>query len=196
MTHFAVTVCLPGTLTEDELDAGLGATLARYDIEREVEPYIEYTREELIALGRRSSAWGGPPERAIWTDEQVYDHWIKQYDTDEIGPGGEVYTTSNPEGQWDYWSIGGIFNPFWKVRGTPESGPLPTDTAQLRDIIRESLTSTYAVIDLDGEWHQRRGGQWNAVADPAEVEEWRQTYEHIIDMLPADSWLVQIDCHR
>ncbi|MEC3953583.1 hypothetical protein VMT65_11115 [Nocardia sp. CDC153] len=195
MAHFAVTVCLPGELTRDELLPHLRNTLARYDREREMEPYVEYTRAELIALGRRSISVSRDPDRSGWTDQQVYDHWISRYEPWEIGPDGETYTTRNPQGQWDYWSIGGLFDPMWILTDENDGGvSTRTEMARLREISADSLTATYAFIDLNGDWHQRRQAPyWDE--DPVGAAEWDHTYAVLIAALPPDTWLIQVDCH-
>lgn len=52
MSHFTVTVTLPGTLTEDQIPAALEAAMRPFDENLEVPRYVEYTREQLIAKGR------------------------------------------------------------------------------------------------------------------------------------------------
>ncbi|WP_157514120.1 hypothetical protein [Nocardia concava] len=195
MTHFAATVCLPGELTRSELYPHLRRVLARYDYDREVEPYIEFTKAELIAEGRRSITVSGPPDRLHWTDEQVYDHWISQYEPWEIGPEGETYTTRNQQGQWDGWVIRGKFDPLWVVSTADgRDEPTRTDTARLREISPDSLTATYALVDLNGDWHQRRPvPYWDE--DPVGAEDWDRTYALLLAALPTDTWLIQVDCH-
>lgn len=53
MSHFTVTVALPGTLTENEIPAALEAAMRPFDENLEVARYVQYTREQLIAKGRK-----------------------------------------------------------------------------------------------------------------------------------------------
>lgn len=52
MSHFTVTVALPGTLTEDQIEAELAKALAPFDENKDVPRYVKYTREQLIEKGR------------------------------------------------------------------------------------------------------------------------------------------------
>lgn len=54
MSHFTVTVALPGTLTENEIPAALEAAMRPFDENLDVPRYVEYTREQLIAKGRKA----------------------------------------------------------------------------------------------------------------------------------------------
>ncbi|ASU00789.1 hypothetical protein NTR1_24 [Nocardia phage NTR1] len=56
MSHFTVTVALPGTLREDEITEALAAALAPYDENKEVPRYVKHTRAELIEKGREEIA--------------------------------------------------------------------------------------------------------------------------------------------
>jgi hypothetical protein len=56
MSHFTVTVALPGTLSEDEITEALAAALAPYDENKEVPRYVKHTRAELIEKGRAEIA--------------------------------------------------------------------------------------------------------------------------------------------
>src|SRR5690606_10338562 len=56
MSHFTVTVALPGTLSEDEITEALAAALAPYDENKEVPRYVKHTRAELIEKGREEIA--------------------------------------------------------------------------------------------------------------------------------------------
>jgi hypothetical protein len=53
VSHFCVTVCLPGEIDEDHLELSLHGLLDRFDENKEVPRYIEYTRDGLIAKGRK-----------------------------------------------------------------------------------------------------------------------------------------------
>lgn len=53
MSHFTVTVALPGTLTEEQIPEALAAALAPFDENKQVPRYVKYTRDQLIEKGRK-----------------------------------------------------------------------------------------------------------------------------------------------
>ena len=53
MSHFTVTVALPGTLAEHEIEAALAEALAPFDENKDVPRYVSATKAELIEKGRR-----------------------------------------------------------------------------------------------------------------------------------------------
>lgn len=247
MSHFVLTVCLPGHLTRDAVEPALDSALARFDENRDVPRYLEYTRQELIAKGRgdieqfrdtlyatyladtpayearneHNSAHlrylagtdgdGGFPARLSWSDEQVYAYETRHYAAENIGPGGEVYSTWNPEGKWDWWVIGGRWSGYWVVRVEAWAEvlgaemhtdnwngvePVRTDMARLKVIAPESLEPGFALLDLDGVWHERGEMGWLAsVSHDVGDAAWRATYRSVLAALPPDTWLVNVDCH-
>lgn len=56
MSHFTVTVALPGTIAESDIEAELAKVLAPFDENLEVPRYVKYTREQLIEKGRQGIA--------------------------------------------------------------------------------------------------------------------------------------------
>lgn len=99
------------------------------------------------------------PKMLDWSDDQHYDRQIQWYEPEDIGINGEVYSTRNPQGYWDWYQIGGrwagnitvkpgttfdTFNFFWwwnveekaKVIET-----LKTDSALLKDIDFDAMNA-------------------------------------------------------
>lgn len=249
MSHFTVTVCLTGDVHTDHLEASLGSVLGRYDENKSAPRYVEYTREQLIAKGRKeiedfrdgayakyqadpiaytancrndahltyilgTSEDGGFPAKLQWTDEQVYQAEIRWHEPEDIGADGEVYSTYNPDSKWDWWTIGGRWGGMWTFRpgvdthsplktrrsafGVAPNADLPhrTDCARVRDILPETLTPTFALVDCEGYWHEKgEMGWWAVVADEKAQDEWDAIYRKAIDALPPDTWLINVDCH-
>ena len=50
------------------------------------------------------------PRRLKMSDAEIYTFKIEGYSSDMIGPNGELYSTSNPNSKWDWYSIGGRWN--------------------------------------------------------------------------------------
>lgn len=128
MSHFTVLV----------IGNDIDEVMEPYDEQLLTAPYVQFTREQLIAksrtetedyrTGRYAEYLADPvkykaecpnnpdhikyleeqfPLQLQWTDEQHYQDQIEYYDKESIGINGEVYSTSNPKGYWDWYQIGG-----------------------------------------------------------------------------------------
>lgn len=129
MSHFAVIVI--GDNIESQLE--------KFDENLETPRYVQFTKEQLIAKGRKeieeyknglySKYLADPekytsecqnvghinyitdefPKKLEWTDEQVYQDQVEYYEPEDIGENGEVYSTRNPNSKWDWYEIGGRY---------------------------------------------------------------------------------------
>ena len=129
MSHFAVLVI--GDNIEDQL--------SKYYEGIEMPRYVKYTKEQLIEKERKeveeyknttyAQYLADPikyaenvtnenhlnylredfPKKLEMSDEELYQHAIRWYEEDEIGPNGEVYSTYNPDSKWDWYEIGGRY---------------------------------------------------------------------------------------
>lgn len=129
MSHFAVIVI--GDNIESQLE--------KFDENLETPRYVKFTKEQLIAEGRKeiedyknglySEYLADPekytsecqneahinyitnefPKKLEWTDEQVYQDQVENYEPEDIGKNGEVYSTRNPNSKWDWYEIGGRY---------------------------------------------------------------------------------------
>lgn len=256
MSHFTITVALPGDIAAepDELFKILTETLAPFDEQLEMPRYVEHTREQLIAKGRQSiehykastyAAYladpadyaakcrnpshleylmgtgddGGFPAKLEWTDEQVYQNEIRWYEPEDIGTDGEVYSISNPKGQWDWWVVGGRWGGAWTLRDgidgrqypripTRESAfgpsdrsrhPQAVDCARIRDINASTFNSTWGYLTLDGDWVEKGRMGWFGMSDADESTDaeirWKKAYLDWIGSMPDSTWVINVDCH-
>lgn len=259
MSHFTVTVALPGTLTEDQIEDALRDALAPFDENKEVPRYVKYTREGLIEKGRREieeyknsryaeyladpAAYaadvtnlrhltymaGGDeaaaevpgvaekvrellaerdrtaadfldrfgeadepyrpmeyaesfPAKLDWTDEEVYAHEIRFYESEEIGPDGEVYSEYNPLSQWDWYSVGGRWANFWRVHEKAEEAASVERHDAVKEFteMSEQINPTNVKISPDREYLNRRDarpGRWEDVARKCDID-FAGTVEH------------------
>lgn len=221
--HYTLTVALSGDVAPTDLKSALENLMNRFDEQREVawhrdtSPYAEpfeaqYAKAVAFAI-KTGRDW------TSMSREAVVEDWDgdSRFDAD-----GWPLTTENPDGHWDYWSVGGRWGGAWTLKKGAENGPLATedhafgrspdadtdgqtDNARLRDIEPESITPTYSYLDLGGEWHTRWIGPTpeQATADgPPDFSNWKVPREDaearflkFVQDLPADTWLVQIDYH-
>ena len=130
MSHFPVAVfTLNGINDIDDL-------LAPYDERIVVEPYVRYTKEQLIKKEREFFQFVYDTSYTLWrantqkyeasarnpehikfletlpdllkqTDEQFYQNAIEDYGADSIDPDGGVLSQYNPKSKWDWYITGG-----------------------------------------------------------------------------------------
>ena len=111
MTHYRVAV-----INKDE-NIDLYEFLARYDENRDVEPYIDITREEALAKARRDVANGkqkveeGNAEKFYMKlashfddpDEELLSWYAEKWCDQERDEQGNFLTTYNPDSKYDYF---------------------------------------------------------------------------------------------
>ena len=175
MSHYTCTVALPGHIDSvDGLRAALDYVMSPFNENMAVEPY---------------ECDCGDPEHPM--------------------------TTYNPDSKWDWWVVGGRWGGYWTLKPdacpsdvgletesssfgmTEDAGKeITTDSARVRAIAAESLTQTFAYIDLDGGWHEQGEMGWFGMSrnDKPEVE-WMTEYLSWIEALPKDTWVVCCDLH-
>jgi len=79
--------------------------LAPYDENLEVEPYLEYTREQAIVYARKAY----PNLSEGKDDEACFQLVAEDYPEDCVDKDGNIYSTYNPQSKWDWYCIGGRF---------------------------------------------------------------------------------------
>lgn len=210
--HFSLIVALPEGIPADAemLRAALEQAMEPFDEAKEVDEYVYETREELMA-DERFMQW--------WDENKPMDYAtaVRNWDGLEVDSEGNVLTTSNPQGEWDWWVVGGRWGSGWTLReGAPDgpldtepssfgyteradSNPRATDCARWCDLMPESVEPPYTWLDLDGQWHTNwLGPNGSGSSDPAQ---WERGKEHETEFmkflanLPPATWLVHCDYH-
>jgi len=149
MSHYAVAVIHTAEQDVDEL-------LAPFDEGLEVEPYVSHTKPEIIedARERRDDYLynlkrepGEYVPMMQWyeeliaanTDEELYKAGCKYHGYDEFNENGDALTTYNPDSKWDWYSYGGRFGDFLKLKTEAVASPESeydywSDSAQIKNI--------------------------------------------------------------
>lgn len=146
MSHFAVAVIHRDDQSVEEL-------LAPYDENLEVEPYIEYTRDEAIAYAREHYL----DKNA--SDEECYEYMADDY---KVDTNGNLLSTYNPKSKWDWWEPGGRFSGTLKNKDGNR-----IDEGRIKDL----------VFDLDKSEYRYRLRYWDVVVNdsplkPGETEDY------------------------
>ena len=120
MSHFAVAVI-------HEKDQDINEMLAPYNENINVEPYVEYTKEELIGEAKaHKERWikymakeGKKADASVAelmkanTDEELYTaerEFREKYYNQKFNENGDAMSTYNPDSKWDWWCYGGRFS--------------------------------------------------------------------------------------
>lgn len=134
MSHFSVGVICKSPMDVAEL-------LVPYDESLEVKPYINRTKAEMIADGRKRKAmYEENPEKYAWlstfaeaqSDEDFYN--LEKADYYEYDSDGNELSTYNPKSKWDWYQIGGRWSCELKLKDEDEDGGLYCDEAKIKDI--------------------------------------------------------------
>ena len=142
----------------------------------------------------------------------------------ECDGSGKRETRYNPDSKWDWYSLGGRWFGYWKLKlaakksinikkflgdpGTGDNKPLfDVDMARKKDIDFESMKeilrkqkegrsiATFAVL-MDGEWYERGNmGWWGMIANEKGKDVWEGEFWKLIEKLPPNTWLSVYDCH-
>jgi len=198
MSHFNCLVIHKGEQNIAEL-------MAPYSEELKFKPYIRETKDKCYkkylqaqrdARNKSDSFFGGKQKeeaniigmsfekfkRWYWGEDRI---WDKE---------GNLLTTSNPNGRWDYFKIGRVWEDFLlKEDGTGCNSCLITEVNWKKPII------TYAIVTPDGEWHSKGKMLWWGIGDETEerAKDWNLNfYDHFIKPHLSNEFFVTIlDCH-
>ena len=101
MSHYSVAVFIKS-------GQDIGELLAPFDENLEVEPYVEFTRQEAIDYARKYYDTDGK------TDDECWEMVAEDSKTDAAG---NIYSTRNPDAKWDWWCVGGRYSGMLRIGG-------------------------------------------------------------------------------
>lgn len=173
------------------------------------EAHIKYLEEEF-------------PKMLEWTDEQCYQHRIKDYlesieDGEtwcEVHSDGSLWKTSNENAKWDWYQMGGRFRGKLILKQPDNAKPLydgrphecqseykklqaegRCDQALVGEIKNLDKLAVFAVVK-DGEWYERgKMGWFGCVSNEMSEEEWDEKVHELLQDLPNDTLLTVFDFH-
>ena len=163
-------------------DQNLDSILEPFDELMEVERHITYSRQEAIDYARTHFA-------SCKNASDAYCWEALAEDADETDAEGNLYSTCNPDGKWDWWTTGGRWNGLLKV------GDKRLNSAFVKDIDFDSAPfTTFAVLTPDGEWHEQES--WQKRDSEKAMMEWNRRYkERFIDISDPNLMITIVDCH-
>lgn len=208
MSHF-VGLCF-GDNWEDNLD--------RYYEGLEVDPYLEYTKEEAIDEVKSKRALNYESairalRREDLTDKQKeyyqsiidkglfisYEDALKEIEDwgYEIDENENLMSTYNPESKWDWYSVGGRWNGFLHYKGA-EPGFAETNEAYIHELDMDYLLEhvPFCFVTEDGEWREKgEMGWWGSVSNEKPEDSWKQQFVDYVKSLDADCLVTVVDFH-
>ena len=156
MSHSCVIVMVEDGFCEgSNLKDKVEWLLAPYDDGLIVPPYVDMTRDEIVAgIGKGTRAHCGNVlcDKATHGDtaaiRKIARDW---FDYQLVDDNGNAYTTCNPNGRWDYWHIENNDGPDDWLAG------IETPTFRSDDIPDTELIDRMVgnVITPDGVWHRQ-----------------------------------------
>lgn len=210
MTHITVTVAIPADVKPGpDLYAAVCAAMEPFDENLDVGPYLNYTAAQVAGDADFQTFWAKVHEE---NPSESFTQAVQGWFGGQLDPTGNVWSTYNQNGHWDWWVIGGRWAGQWVLTPgatralepegsafgfTEEShDPRRTDAARKSEIEPESIGPSYAYIDLNRGWHQQgRAGWFGTTAQEMSEQAWAQTYTDWLQSLPDNTWLVKVDAH-
>lgn len=112
----------------------------------------------------------------------------------------------NPNAQWDWYRVGGRWSGELAVKSsTPKTLHTQCDSAKIKDIDFDCMSAesgekqwrTFAMINLDGEWHDQGKMGWFGMSDatPDSVKAFIKRFYKYIENVDPNTYLVIVDCH-
>ena len=139
-------------------------TLEQFSEELEVEPYIQYTKEQLLDIAKEKySKYIDWQEEVSKKDpnyvinfvnkqpknDQEYLDWYIKDEGIEVDENGNSLVTYNENGEYDWYTIGGRWEGFLKLLNGES-----TDMAKVEEVDFNKTDIPYCYITEDGEWVQ------------------------------------------
>lgn len=106
----------------------------------------------------------------------------------ECGGSGITQDAYNPQGQWDWWALGGRFRGSCDPDG--ERDVLRPERA-LASLMSEDSLIPVAVVDGAGEWHADPTGLFGS----GEGDDWLATVESVVAGAGPRRCIAVVDCH-
>lgn len=208
MSHF-VGLCF-GDNWEDNLD--------RYYEGLEVDPYLEYTKEEAIdevkskrALNYESAIRALQREDLTDNQKEYYqsiidkglfisyeDAWKEIEDWGyEIDENENLMSTYNPESKWDWYSVGGRWCGFLHYKDA-DPGFEKTNEAYIHELDMDYLLEhvPFCFVTEDGEWKEKgEMGWWGSVSNEKPEDSWKQQFVDYVKSLDSDCLVTVVDFH-
>lgn len=211
MSHFCVYVFHDAETSVDEL-------LAPFDENITLEPYVEYTKEQVIAKVRKDiedfknserykeyladpvkykESWGHNETHIKYLEEE-FPKRLNWTDEECYESEAKYYREDNMV--TEDGSLLSTYNPKskwdWYQVGGRWSGTIPGDEVQMCEVPIETIDTPYAFITPDGEWVERGEMGWFGMgSNEMDEDAWDAKFKEYLKTLDKNIILTQVDCH-
>jgi hypothetical protein len=186
--HVGLAIVLPEDVGFDGIDAAVARVMDRYDINRDVDPYLVEVTDEPHNYGGFTTPGDLTTMREhykVESLEALAGHMQDWEDCPGLVRDGKLYRVrvENPEGRWDGYEI----MPFHDVA-------FPAGVGYVREFPQDDFCR--ALLLPDGTWHERQpryqdqGKGWPSYT----VDEWVPRFQAMIRAYP-NNIIVTVDTH-
>lgn len=212
MSHF-IGLCF-GEYWEFNLD--------QYDENIEVEPYVRYTKDEVIDEVKRRHiqnyeyALKALKNKDLSSENYEYvqkildkglfisyeDAWeeAKKWGY-EIDEDENLLSTYNPDSKWDWWVIGGRWSGYLVLKERSENGDIiQVDQAYFNEIDWDYMLNhnriPFCYVCPNGEWCEKGiMGWWAIVSDEISDQSWDKQFKDFINSIDYNCIVTAVDFH-
>lgn len=135
---------------------------------------------------------------------------------EECKGGGTSKSTYNPLSKWDWYAVGGRWDGQIQGENRADGKDFRDFYAGLSDGTGSDLANNcllahtlkkavhkgdlgrlfFAILDLEGKWHQQGDMGWFGMASNEKSEKsWQEEYVEVLDKCPEGTWAVAVDVH-
>lgn len=186
MSHFPVIVA----------GDDVAGQLQPFDEDITVEPYLDSVEgewaEELRKAKEFHAGQPDPTDTEGWTDQDFLDSWSGEgVWRPSGGPEGfERWSTYNPAAKWDWWVVGGRWDPYFTTRDGRK-----VNECLAGDLDLDAVEVPHALL-IDGEWTEAgRMGWFGIVLSPVDGDAWVAEVRDALAALDPQTRLTAVDAH-
>ena len=191
--------------------------LDQYDENLVVDPYIVHTKEEAINIAIQNHLFNYKDAvNALKEDslsKERYEYFNKIVDKGpslsraqawesvkewgyKIDENENLLSTYNPNSKWDWYSIGGRWSGFLKLKKDGASANEAYFSEIDWDWMKEFRFAPFCFVDEDGTWHEKGAmGCWGMAMDEQPDSEWNKAFEDYLNGVDPDCLVTVVDFH-
>ena len=166
----------------------------------EVKPYIQSTKEEIIKeyidIVKKGRVWRKKRIKEGSSRSSSFQEWLDTHKVygkkrawedvqkdykGKIDKDGNIWSTYNPNAQWDWYQIGGRWSNYFPLKERDSEGNIKyADEATIGEVdwdkYAEIRKSPYCFITESGEWKSRGEIHWFHSANDKKDDVWEKEF--------------------
>lgn len=185
----------------------------------EVKPYIQSTKEEIIKeyidIVKKGRVWRKKRIKEGSSRSSSFQEWLDTHKVygkkrawedvqkdykGKIDKDGNIWSTYNPNAQWDWYQIGGRWSNYFPLKERDSEGNIKyADEATIGEVdwdkYAEIRKSPYCFITESGEWKSRGEIHWFHSANDKKDDVWKKEFYDELHRYSNDTEVIAIDFH-